>query len=106
MHFVGFNPSMSSVKVVSVSYNRLFDTTILQLDANKRGVYTINYIGSDSLFITETDPNKVFSFKKLMSKTLNKGSGCSGPADEGQASFTFRDSVYGFAPYHKVEVIY
>ena len=105
MHFVGFNPSMSSVKVINFSYNR-FDTTVLTLDANRRAVYTILYDASDSLVVTATDPNKVFSFKKIMFKRLSNGSGCGGPADEGQISFTFKDSLYSSASYQKVELIY
>lgn len=105
MHFVGFNPFMSSVKVISLSFNR-FDTTIVTLDANKRGVYTLLYERTDSLIITGTDPNKFLPFKMIMYKVLSNGSGCGGPADEGQTSFTFKDSVYSFANYHKIEVIY
>jgi hypothetical protein len=96
---------MKSVKVVTVSYNNRYDTTILTLDANKRGVYTIDYSGSDSLFITGTNPNKVYSFRNLKTKTLNKGSGCGGPADEEQISFVFTDSLYSFASYHEVVVV-
>ena len=103
--FEGFDPAMNHVTVVSLYRGHISDTLFMSLDGNKKGTFKLNpFYQSDSIYLKVLLPAGVISLRSLATNTKNIGSGCGGPADEGQVSFIYKDSTYTMSRYHFVVI--
>jgi hypothetical protein len=94
---------MNKVKVISAPNYRGNDTTIVTLNADKRGICYLDH-SIDTIYIVGTSPSIDIGFKSVKGFLKKNGSGCGGPADEGQISFVYKDSTYPLSNYHFVIV--